>query len=128
MIVDTSAVIAILLGEPEAEDLIEALADAPSSRMSAASYVEAAVVVDGNRNPVLSARFDELMNDIEVVPLTREHANAARQAYRDFGRGSEHPARLNLGDCFAYALARASGEPLLFKGDGFPHTDLAPAR
>lgn len=128
MIVDTSAVIAILLGEPEAEDLIEALADAPSSRMSTASYVEAAVVVDGNRNPVLSARFDELMNDIEVVPLTREHANAARQAYRDFGRGSGHPARLNLGDCFAYALARASGEPLLFKGDDFPHTDLTPAR
>ena len=128
MIIDTSAIVAILLGEPEAADFIDALLDAPTARMSAATYVEAAVVVDANRDPVLSARFDELAAEIEVVPMTRDHANAARQAYRDYGRGTGHPARLNLGDCFAYALARTSGEPLLFKGNDFVHTDLLPAR
>ncbi len=127
MIVDTSAVIAILLREPEAGSFIEALLDAPTSRMSAATYVESAIVVDANRDPVLSARFDELVDEIEVVPLTRQHAEAARRAYRDYGKGSGHPAGLNLGDSFAYALARTSGEPLLFKGDDFLHTDLEPA-
>lgn len=128
MIIDTSAIVAILLGEPEAADFIDALLDAPTARMSAATYVEAAVVVDANRDPVLSARFDELAAEIEVVPMTRDHADTARQAYRDYGRGTGHPARLNLGDCFAYALARSSGEPLLFKGNDFVHTDLLPAR
>lgn len=128
MIVDISAIVAILLREPEAADFIEALLDAPVSRMSAATYVEAAVVVDANRDPVLSARFDELVREIDVVPMTRDHAETARQAYRDYGRGTGHPARLNLGDCFAYALARTSGEALLFKGDDFVHTDLIPAR
>ena len=127
MIVDTSAIVAILKGEPEAPALIDALVAAPSARMSASTYVEAAVVIDGNRDPVLSARFDELMADLEVVPLTSEHAEAARQGYRDYGRGSGHPARLNLGDCFAYALARTSGEPLLYKGNDFVHTDLTSA-
>lgn len=127
MIIDTSAIVAILRAEPEAHAFIEALVDASSSRMSAATYVEAAVVVDGNRDPVLSARFDDLVVDLEVVPLTREHAEVARQAYRAYGRGSGHPARLNLGDCFTYALARISGEPLLFKGDNFVHTDLTSA-
>lgn len=127
MIVDTSAVIAILLREPEAGPFIEALLDAPTSRMSAATYIEAAIVVDANRDPVLSARFDELVDEIEVVPLTHQHAEAARRAYRDYGKGSGHPAGLNLGDSFAYALARTSGEPLLFKGDDFVHTDLTPA-
>lgn len=128
MIIDTSAIVAILLGEPEAADFIDALLDAPTARMSAATYVEAAAVVDANRDPVLSARFDELAAEIEVVPMTGDHANSARQAYRDYGRGTGHPARLNLGDCFAYALARTSGEPLLFKGNDFVHTDLLPAR
>jgi len=128
LIIDTSAIVAILLREPEAADFIEALLDAPTSRMSAATFVEAAAVVDANRDPVLSARFDELVTEIEVVPLTQDHVEAARQAYRDYGRGTGHPARLNLGDCFAYALARTSGEPLLFKGNDFVHTDLAPAR
>lgn len=78
--------------------------------------------------PVPSARFDELVDEIEIVPLTGKHAATTRQACRDGGRGSGHPARPNLGDCFAYALARTSGEPLLFKGDDFAHTDLRPAR
>ncbi len=128
MIVDTSAIVAILRAEPDAEDYIDALAHAAAPKMSAATYVEAAVVVDANRDPVLSGRFDDLVADIEVVPMTRELAHIARRAYRDFGKGSGHPARLNLGDCFSYALARGSGEPLLYKGDDFGHTDVASAR
>lgn len=128
MIVDTSAIVAILRAEPDAEDYIDALAHAAAPKMSAATYVEAAVVVDANRDPVLSGRFDDLVADIEVVPMTRELAHMARRAYRDFGKGSGHPARLNLGDCFSYALARGSGEPLLYKGDDFGHTDVASAR
>lgn len=127
MIVDTSAVVAILRGEPDADRYINALAHAASPKMSAATYVESAVVVDANRDPVLSGRFDDLVADIEVVPLTREHAETARRAYRDYRKGSGHPARLNLGDCFSYALARASGEPLLYKGNDFVHTDLSTA-
>jgi ribonuclease VapC len=128
LIVDTSAIVAILRAEPDAEDYIDALAHAAAPQMSAATYVEAAVVVDANRDPVLSGRFDDLVADIEVVPMTRELAHIARRAYRDFGKGSGHPARLNLGDCFSYALARGSGEPLLYKGDDFGHTDVASAR
>lgn len=88
--------------------------------------METAVVIDANRDPVLSARFDELLAvaRVRVEPFTPGHAEIARQAYRDYGKGSGHAAGLNLGDCFAYALARTSGEPLLFKGDDFLHTDL----
>lgn len=73
--------------------------------------------------------LDDLVRDlaIEIVPVTAEHASLGRAAYRDYGRGSGHPAGLNSGDCFAYALARETGEPLLFKGDHFGHTDLVPA-
>lgn len=129
MIVDTSALLAILLGEPDARRYAEALAAARASWMSAATYVEAGVVTDANGDPVLSRRLDELMAEanISVVPFTPEHAVTARAAYRDFGKGSGHPARLNLGDCFSYALARARHQPLLFNGDDFVHTDVAPA-
>ena len=91
---------------------------------------EAAIVIDGARDPVASHRFDDLVKEAQLViePVTDEQARIAREAYRDFGRGSEHPARLNFGDCFAYALARATGELLLFKGSDFSHTDIAPAR
>ena len=97
--------------------------------MSAANYLEAAIVVDANRNPLLSRRLDGLMvqTDMIVEPVTREQADIARAAYRDFGRGSGHPAALNFGDCFAYALAKAMREPLLFKGDDFSHTDVGVA-
>ena len=97
--------------------------------MSAGNYVETAAVVDRNNDPVLSRRLDDLLDAAGVViePLTAEHGKIARQAYRDFGRGSGHSARLNLGDCFAYALARATGEPLLFQGDDFAQTDLGSA-
>ncbi len=129
MIVDSSALVAIIRAEPEAPRYAAALANAASPAMSAVNYVEAAVVVDSVRDPVASRRFDELVRvaDIEVVAVTAEHAALARQAYRDFGRGSGSPARLNFGDCFAYALAAARREPLLFKGLDFIHTDLVAA-
>jgi ribonuclease VapC len=128
MIVDTSAVIAILKGEAEASMLASALAQRQICRMSAANYFEAAVVTDGNRNPVLSRRLDDLLRDAAIIvePVTLKQARIAREAYRDFGKG-RHKAGLNFGDCFAYALAKDKGEPLLFKGDDFCHTDVEPA-
>jgi ribonuclease VapC len=129
VIVDTSALIAILHDEPEATACIRALYAAPNCRISAASFLEAGIVVDSARSPVPSRRLDDLLRQAGVIiePVTEEQARIARAAYRDYGRGSGHPARLNFGDCFAYALARASGEPLLFKGDDFIHTDLRSA-
>jgi ribonuclease VapC len=129
LIVDTSALIAILVDEPDAARYVEALASASSVRMSAANYVEAAIVVDANRDPVLSRRLDDLLvaAEVSVEPVTKDHADIARAAYRDFGKGSGHPAGLNFGDCFSYALARASGRPLLFKGEGFSRTDVESA-
>jgi ribonuclease VapC len=128
VIVDTSAMIAILRNEPEAAAIGEALERPQVRRMSAVSYVEAAVVVDSNRNPVLSRRFDDLLRDVQisVEPVTLHQAHIAREAYRDFGKG-RHRAGLNLGDCFAYALAKEKGETLLFKGDDFCHTDIESA-
>jgi ribonuclease VapC len=129
MIVDTSALIAILRDEPEAMSYAKAIADASTRRISAASYVETAAVIDGSRDPVASRRLDDLLREARfmIEPVTEAQARMAREAYRDFGRGSGHPARLNLGDCFAYALAKAMNEPLLFKGDDFIHTDVASA-
>jgi ribonuclease VapC len=129
MIVDASALIAILRDEPEAAACAKAIEAAPHRRISAANYVEAAIVIDGSRDPIASRRLDDLMSEAKLViePVSEAQARIARDAYRDFGRGSGHPARLNFGDCFAYALARATGEPLLFKGDDFAHTDIASA-
>jgi ribonuclease VapC len=130
MIVDSSALIAVLKEEPEAGRFLRELtvSGAPK-RMSAANYLEAAIIVDANRNPLLSRRFDDLIarSGVIVEPVDREQAEIARAAYRDFGKGGGHPASLNFGDCFAYALARARREPLLFKGDGFSQTDVAVA-
>ncbi len=125
MIVDTSVIIAILRDEPGAATIGEVLARTEVRRMSAVSYVEAGVVVDSNRNPVLSRRLDELLRDVQigVEPVTLNQARIAREAYRDFGKG-RHRAGLNFGDCFAYALAKDKGEVLLFKGDDFCHTDI----
>jgi ribonuclease VapC len=129
VIIDTSAVIAILRAEPEAATYAAALEDAVDRRMSAATYVEAAAVIDSGRDPVASRRFDELMvvAEITVIPVTVGQARIAREAYRDFGRGSGHPAKLDFGDCFAYALAKEYREPLLFKGDDFTRTDVVSA-
>jgi ribonuclease VapC len=126
--VDTSVIIAILRDEPDAAVIGEILERSQDCHMSAVSYVEAAVVVDSNRNPVLSRRLDDLLRDVEigVEPVTLNQARIAREAYRDFGKG-RHRAGLNFGDCFAYALAKEKGEPLLFKGDDFCHTDIESA-
>ena len=128
MIVDTSVIIAILKEEHDADTIADILARTEMRRMSAVSYVEAGVVVDGNQDPVLSRRFDDLLRDVEIAvePVTMNQARIAREAYRDFGKG-RHRAGLNLGDCFAYALAKEKREPLLFKGDDFCHTDIEPA-
>jgi ribonuclease VapC len=129
VIVDSSALVAILYDEPEAATYLRAIYRAGRCRISAANFLEAAIGIDARRNPRASRRFDDLVREAEIVvePVTEEQAQIARQAYRDYGRGSGHPARLNFGDCFAYALARATGEPLLFKGDDFRHTDIAAA-
>jgi ribonuclease VapC len=128
MIIDTSAIVAILRAEPEASSFAQAIAGARSRRVSAVNFVEAAAVIDGSRDPVASRRFDELFREVHLVvePVTAAQARVAREAYRDFGKGSGHPAGLNLGDCFAYALAKETGEPILFKGDDFRRTDLTP--
>jgi ribonuclease VapC len=126
VIVDTSALVAIMRAEPDAARYAKALAASPGSRLSAANYLEAAIVVDSAGDPVASRKFDDLLRvtGVTVVAVTPEHAHVARAAYRDFGKGSGHPARLNFGDCFAYALASSTGEPLLYKGRDFTHTDL----
>jgi ribonuclease VapC len=126
VIVDTSALIAILRDEPEAAFFAGVLASADHLRLSAANYLEVAIVIDGSRDPIASRRFDELLRETAILtePVTAEQAQIAREAYRDFGPGSGHPAKLNFGDCFAYALARATGEPLLYKGDDFRHAGL----
>jgi ribonuclease VapC len=129
MIADTSALITILSDEPDAMAYAKALANAMIRRISAATYVETAAVIDGSRNPVASRRFDDFVREAQLIiePVTETQARIAREAYRDFGKGSGHRARLNFGDCFAYALAKALNEPLLFKGDHFAYTDVTPA-
>ena len=129
MIIDTSAIVAILRQEPEARRFAEAIEAAPVRRISATTYVEIGAVIDGARDPVASRLVDELLAKAGIIiePVTAAQARIAREAYRDFGKGSGHAAGLNFGDCFAYALAKATGEPLLFKGDGFSHTDVAAA-
>ena len=129
MIVDASALIAIAKEEPEARSFAVAIERAPERRMSAVTFVEAGIVADRMPDPLVTRGLDRILRDsrVEIVDVTAEQASVARQAYRDFGRGSGHPAQLNFGDCFAYALAHVTGEPLLFKGDDFVHTDIRPA-
>ncbi len=126
MIVDTSALVALLRDEPEARAFAALLQAAPRRHLSAANYVELAAVVDGRGDPATSGALDAWLTAwrIEIVPLTVAQARIARDAYRQFGRGTGHGARLNLGDCFAYALARDAAEPLLFKGGDFARTDI----
>jgi ribonuclease VapC len=129
MIVDTSAIISLLKEEPDSAPLSDVMLDhQPHLRISAANYLEAAIVIDANGDAPLSARLDEVMAffGIEIEPVTGEHARIARAAYRLYGKGN-HPARLNFGDCFAYALAKSTGEALLFKGGDFAQTDVARA-
>jgi len=127
MIIDTSAIVAMLQLEPEATAMLRLLSARSDSAMSAGTYLECGIVVDGGKDPTASANLDALIRrlSIAIEPVTKEHARLARQAYRDFGIGSGHPARLNFGDCFAYALAMERGEPLLYQGDDFAHAGLA---
>lgn len=129
MVIDTSAVIAIITGEPERERLMDAILAADRPVMSAATYVEAGVVLDRRHSPVLSRQLDQLLSrlGISLEPFTASQATIARAAYRDFGRGSGHPSQLNFGDCLSYALASERAAPLLFKGDDFTATDISAA-
>ena len=129
MIVDTSAVVAVVRNEPERAQFLAALERDEVNLISAATYLETAIVVDGSRDPILSRSLNAFLEsaEIHIEPVTERQAEIARQAYRDFGKGSGHPAQLNFGDCFAYALAQDRREPLLFKGDDFSHTDVRSA-
>ncbi len=125
MIIDTSALVAIVVVEADRELYIQAMSHAPVRRISAGTFLELAVGIERQFEADTAQRCDALLRDIDVViePVTVEQAYLARQAFRDFGRG-RHPAGLNFGDCFAYALAKSIGEPLLFKGDDFRKTDV----
>jgi ribonuclease VapC len=129
MIIDSSAVLAILFGEEDAAVYAGAIESAGECRMSAVNWLETAIRIDLHGDPVASNAFDDFMREaaIAVEPVDLEQAQIARSAYRAYGKGTKHPARLNLGDCFAYALAKLASEPLLFKGDDFAQTDLIPA-
>ncbi len=128
MIVDTSAVLAILLQEADARRYAEAIRTASRSRMSVANVLEASIVVESRGGAAAGRELDIFLNraGMELVPVTTEHVDSARHAWRRFGKGN-HPASLNFGDCFAYALADVSGESLLFKGDDFSQTDIRAA-
>jgi ribonuclease VapC len=128
VIVDSSALLAVILNEVDEERFLTTMIDAPALKMSAANWVETAIVVDRRGDPVASDRFEDLITElrIEIVPITVDIAYRARNAHADFGRG-RHTAALNYGDCFSYAVARITREPLLFKGNDFSQTDIEPA-
>lgn len=125
MIVDSSAIAAICLGERDAEQFADLLEGTENSKMSAATYLESAIVIDSRRPGAFDAFVSGTL--IEIVPVDQELAEVARRAYHEFGKGSGHAAGLNFGDCFSYALATSLNEPLLYKGDDFSHTNVRPA-
>jgi ribonuclease VapC len=128
MVLDTSCLVALLQNEPAAGNVLAAIEAHPVRRMSAATLVEAAIVMQMRFGDYGERELDVLLQRlrVEVIPVTEMHAELARSAYRRFGKG-RHPARLNFGDCFSYALAASLGEPLLFVGDDFSLTDMEPA-
>jgi len=128
VIVDSSALLAVLFREPDAERYVTAFAAAPACRMSLANVFETSIVWEGRGGPAAGHELDMFIEEvgIEQMPVTAEHVTTARQAWRRFGKGN-HPAALNFGDCFAYALAATTGEPLLFKGEDFALTDIEAA-
>lgn len=125
VVIDTSAIVAILGMEPEAARLADAIESDPNRLISAASIVEAGIVIESRYGSAGGRELDALIAKagLSIEPVTSEHADIAREAWRRYGKG-RHPAALNLGDCFSYALARITGEPLLFKGDDFDRTDV----
>jgi|SRR5665213_969567 len=128
MVIDTSAIMAILLRGPEKDKFLVTLALAPSRIISAGTWFETTVVVESWNGPKGAADLDRFIEDggIEIIPFDTIQAQIAREAYRRYGRGY-HRAGLNIGDCFAYALSKHSGEPLLFKGNDFAQTDITAA-
>jgi len=126
MVIDSSALIAILTNEPDAPYFAQAIAEDPLRLMSAASWLETAIVIEARFGLPGGKEFDSLIEvaQIHVEMVTFEQVAVARTAYRKFGKGSGHPAGLNFGDCFSYALAKITGEPLLFKGEDFTYTDV----
>lgn len=128
MIIDSSAILAILFNESDAESYAHAITAADACRISAANFVEVAIVVEAQTRASGSRQFDAFFRRAGIViePVTEDQAYIARQAYTDFGKG-RHKAGLNFGDCFAYALAKTTGETLLFKGEDFKKTDITPA-
>ncbi len=128
VIIDTSAVLAIFLQESDGRHYLRAVMDAEPRRMSVSNWLETSMVVDRRGNAIAANWLEEFMQHagIELMPVSVSQAAIARRAWRTFGRGV-HPARLNYGDCFAYALAMETREPLLFKGDDFAQTDVEPA-
>jgi ribonuclease VapC len=126
VIIDSSVLVAIVRDEPGSDKLYKIMRTQAALFVSAANYLESAAVLDGDRIPAVSRRFDGLLRalGLEIASVTASQASIARQAYHDYGRGSGHPARLNYGDCFAYALAIERDEPLLFVGEDFAHTDV----
>lgn len=129
VIIDSSALLALIRKEPESANCFNALLLSPINRISAGTLLEASLVVDGMRNAQATRELEEVVSgfDLSVEPVTLQQVSIAREAYRRFGKGSGHPARLNFGDCFAYALAKDFDEPLLFIGNDFVHTDVRPA-
>lgn len=129
MVIDTSAIIAILLGEPEAPLLARAIEEASPRLLSAANLLEASMVIETRKGEAAGRELDLFIYraGIEVLAVDQEQAEIARIAWRHYGKG-RHPAHLNYGDCFAYALAKVTGLPLLFKGDDFSHTDVEQPR
>ncbi len=128
MIVDTSALIAVMREEPEAATFLEKMENATDTlKMSAGNWLEAGIIADSEEAGTASLLLDNIAErlSLQIIEVTVEHAQIARKAYRVFGRGRGHKAKLNYGDCFAYALAIESGEPLLFKGNDFSQTDVA---
>jgi ribonuclease VapC len=128
VILDTSAIMAIVLEEPERDVMLRKLLESPVRRISAGTWMELATVII-RRHPTKTRLVEVLLRHLNLVieDVTREQAQLGCDAYRAYGRGTRHPARLNFGDCFAYALSKATGEPLLFKGDDFARTDVVAA-
>ena len=127
MVVDTSAVIAILFGEPETESFVRVLADDPKKMISAFNALESAIAIEARKGEAGGRELDLLLHRarIEIIALNGDQVELALTAWRKYGKGN-HPAGLNIGDCCAYALAKYSGEPLLFKGKDFSQTDIRP--
>ena len=125
MIIDSSAVLAICLQEPDGRRYLRAVMDADPRRMSVSNWLEASMVVDRRGNGIAANWLEDFVRSagIELMPVSIAQATIARRAWQLFGRGA-HPARLNYGDCFAYALAKETSEPLLFKGEDFARTDV----